>query len=121
GLGERVGEVGPHRDVLGEAARQREAQLVVVRAEVGLAAAAPGAGAAEVVALHRDTIPYRHPLHAGAGLLHRAAPLVAGGDRVPDVGLRTRALHDLDVAHAHAGEGDPDEDLPVADGGTRFV
>src|SRR5207249_1534455 len=113
-LREGVGEVGPHRHVLREAARQREAELVVGGAQVRLPPAAPGARPAEVVSLHDHAVARGHPLHALTVVHDRPAPLVPGDHRVLHVRRRPRPLHHLDVAHAHAGRGHPHQDLAVA-------
>src|SRR5207247_5692596 len=75
---------------------------------------APRAGAAEVVALDRHPIAGDDALNAGTHLLHGPAPLVAGDDRILDVGPRPRPLHHFHVAHADSGKGHLDQDLALA-------
>src|SRR3989442_6624226 len=116
-----MGEVAADGDVLREPSRQSEAQLVVGDAEVRLAPPAPGALAAEVVALHRHAVSHREARPAGTEPFHRPAPLVAGDDRILHVGRRARPLQRLDVAHADAPGADPDDDLALAPPPIRLV
>jgi hypothetical protein len=97
---------GPHHLVVGEPAGGVEpVHPAAVEADVGPAAAAGRAGAAEVDQVDDAAGAGTGPVDTGTGLDHLAGGLVPGGDR------RTR-LQGVAVAAAQGAGLDPDQQLP---------
>ena len=93
-----------------DAAAQGPAALGV-NAVVDPAMAAEEAVPAEGLHVHRHPVPGLYPGDGGAHRLHHAHHLVAQGDAGHRPGHR--AVLDVEVAGADAGEGDPDDGVPV--------
>lgn len=99
-----------HDDVLAVTTAAREAELVVVLAELGLSGLAPRAAVARHDSLAHDAGARFNVGHALADLGDRAAPFVAGDDRESDpAGVGQTAVEHLEVGAADAGDMAADE------------
>ena len=99
------------RDVVGEAAVDREARELMARAVHVDAAPAGHAEAAAVGRVHEHGVALGDRRHAVAGLLDPARVLVAEDPRQPDAGGLHQALDGVQIGRAHTRAADPHDDV----------